>query len=145
MSVVSTRWRDQAGFTLVETLVSLAVLTLALVALVQIFGIGFRGVRLSESDTAALHLATLQLARAGTETPLSAGQQQGTTSGGLEWSVVIEPYVPRGTEGEASSQPASRAGGLEAYWVTAEVRWQSSAFAAAQTLSLTTLKIRTPP
>jgi type II secretory pathway pseudopilin PulG len=145
MSVASTPWRDEAGFTLVETLVSLVVLTLALVVLVQIFGIGFRGLRLSESDTAALHLATSQLARAGTETPLRTGQQQGTTSGGLEWSVVIEPYVPRRADGEAKSDPVSQAGGLEAYWVTAEVRWQSSAFGAAQTLSLTTLKIRTAP
>ncbi len=49
-----------------------------------------------------------------------------------------------GTEGEAR-RSRSRTGGLDAYWVTAEVRWKSSAFAAAQTLSLTTLKIRTPP
>src|SRR5215510_12254673 len=102
MSVPSTPWPSERGFTLVETLVSLAILTLALVALMEIFGVGFRGVRMSGLDTAALHLATSQLARAGTETPLRAGQQQGTTSGGLEWSVVIEPYAPRHAEGEAS-------------------------------------------
>ena len=140
MSVASTLRHDEAGFTLVETLVSLAMLTLALVALVQIFGLGFRGFRLSELEDAALNLATSQLARAGTETPLRAGQQQGTTLGGRDWSVVIEPHVPRHAEGEAAP-----AGGLEAYWVAVEVRWQSSAFGAAQTLSLRTLKIRVPP
>ena len=140
MSVASMRRRGQAGFTLVETLVSLAILTLALVALLQIFGTGLRGVRSSRSDAAALQLATAQLARAGVETPLSAGQQQGTASGGLEWSVLIEPYVSRYADSEAA-----RAGGLEAYWVTAEVRWQSSESGAVQTVSLATLKIRTAP
>src|SRR5262245_28183325 len=147
MSVVRTPWRDESGFTLVETLVSLVVLTLALVALVQIFGTGFRCIRSSESDTASLQLATSQLARAGTELPLRTGQQQGITRGGLEWSVVIEPYVPRRNDGDVKSGPVggASANGLEAYWVTAEVRWQSSAFGSAQGLSLTTLKIRTAP
>ena len=139
MSAPSTPRHGERGFTLVETLVSLAILTISLVALVEIFGVGFRGVRMSELDTAALQLATSELARAGTETPLQAGQQQGITSSGLEWSVVIEPYVSRDTEGEVR-----RSGGLEAYWVTAEVRWRSSTLTAPQSMSLKTLKIRGP-
>ena len=140
MSVPNTPRRDERGFTLIETLVSLAMLTLALVALVQIFGVGFRGVRLSEMDAAALHLATSQLARAGTEAPLRTGEERGTASGGMEWSVVIEPYVLPHAEREPR-----RAGGLEAFWVTAEVRWQSSAFTPAQSLSLRTLKMTVAP
>jgi len=143
MSAPSTRCAGERGFTLVETLVSLAILTISLVALVEIFGVGFRGVRMSELDTAALQLATSELARAGTETPLQAGQQRGTTSGGLEWSVLIEPYVPPYADGDARP-PGRPTGGLEAYWVTAEVRWQSSTLAAPQTVSLKTLKIRAP-
>jgi type II secretory pathway pseudopilin PulG len=131
--------RRDTGFTLVETLVSLAMLTLGLVALLQIFGVGFRGVRSSELDTAALHLATSQLVRAGTETPLRAGQQQGTNSAGLEWTIVLEPYVPPRDEGGRR-----REAGLEAYWVTSEVRWKSSAFGAAQSLQLRTLRLAAP-
>jgi general secretion pathway protein I len=133
------RERRDAGFTLVETLVSLVVLTLGLVALIEIFGNGFRGVRASELDAAALHLATSQLTRAGAETPLKRGQQQGTTPDGLEWSVTIEPYAAARSE-----RDGGRTGGLEAYWVTCEVRWKSSIFAAAQSLSLTTLKLTVP-
>jgi prepilin-type N-terminal cleavage/methylation domain-containing protein len=131
--------RSDAGFTLAETLVSLVILTLGLVALIEIFGNGFRGVRASELDAAALHLATSQLTRAGAETPLRPGQQKGTTPDGLEWSVTIEPYAaPR------SERETRRTVGLEAYWVTSEVRWRSSVFAAAQSLSLTTLKLTVP-
>jgi prepilin-type N-terminal cleavage/methylation domain-containing protein len=138
MSAGSTQRRD-AGFTLAETLVALVILTLGLVALIEIFGNGFRGVRASELDAAALHLATSQLTRAGAETPLRLGQRQGTTPDGLEWSVTIEPYAaPR------SEREPRRAGGLEAYWVTSEVRWRSSVFAATQSLSLTTLKLTVP-
>jgi len=139
MSAANIQPRADSGFTLVETLVSLAVLTLGLVALVQIFGNGFRGIRASDLDADALQWATSQLARAGIETPLKAGQQQGTSPAGVEWTVTVEPYVPPAAEGEGM-----RSMGLQAYWVTSEVRWKSSAFAAAQNLQLRTLKVAVP-
>jgi type II secretory pathway pseudopilin PulG len=131
--------RNDAGFTLVEALVSLVVLTLGLVAVIEIFGNGFRGIRSSEWDAAALQLATSQLTRAGTETPLRRGQQQGTTPQGFDWIVTIEPYGPARDE-LAPPRPAT----IEAYWVTADVRWRPSVFSAAQSLSLTTVKLTTP-
>jgi general secretion pathway protein I len=138
MSVASSPPSSEKGFTLVETLVSLAMLTLGLVALVQIFGNGFRGIRDSDLDADVLQWATSQLARAGVETPLQTGQQQGTTPAGLEWTITIEPY----------RQPAQREDmrptGLQAYWVTSEVRWKNSIFAPAQSLQLKTLKVAVP-
>jgi prepilin-type N-terminal cleavage/methylation domain-containing protein len=131
--------RGDSGFTLVEALVSLVILTLGLVAVIEIFGNGFRGVRSSEWDAAALQLATSQLTRAGTETPLRRGQQQGATPQGFEWTVTIEPYGP-----DRDEQAPRRPAGVEAYWVTAEVRWRPSVFSAAQSLSLTTLKLTSP-
>jgi general secretion pathway protein I len=139
MSAASPQPRCDGGFTLVETLVSLAILTLGLVALVQIFGNGFRGIRDSDLDANALQWATLQLARAGMESPLQAGQQQGTSPAGVEWTVAVEPYVPPSAEREGM-----RSTGLRAYWVTSEVRWKSSAFAAPQSLQLRTLKVAVP-
>lgn len=139
MSAASIQPRGDGGFTLVETLVSLAMLTFGLVALVQIFGTGFRGIRASDLDADALHWATSQLARAGTEIPLRAGQHQGTNPAGLEWTIMIEPYVPPEAAGEGMRPP-----GLQAYWVISEVRWKSSAFAPAQNLQLRTLKAAVP-
>ena len=139
MSAASIQPRGDRGFTLVEALVSLAMLTLGLVALVQIFGNGFRGIRAGDLDADALQWATSQLARAGTETPLKAGQQQGTSPAGMDWTITVEPYVPPETQHEGT-----RPAGLQAYWVISEVRWKSSAFAAAQNLQLRTLKVAAP-
>jgi len=139
MSAASQQHGD-SGFTLVEALVSLVILTLGLVAVIDIFGNGFRGIRSSEWDAAALQLATSQLTRAGTETPLRRGQRQGTTPQGFEWTVTIAPYGPARDE-LAPQRPTAA---IEAYWVTAEVRWRPSVFAVAQSLSLTTMKLTAP-
>jgi prepilin-type N-terminal cleavage/methylation domain-containing protein len=147
MSVLRTHCHTprqcDAGFTLVETLVSLVIFTLALVALLDVFGIGFRGIRSIGLDGAALQLASTQLAQAGTVTPLKAGQQQGTTPDGLGWTVVIEPYVRPGKDPDIVDDTPRR-GEPDAYWVTAEIRWKASLFAAEQTLSLRTLKLGGP-
>jgi type II secretory pathway pseudopilin PulG len=143
MSADSAQPRADGGFTLVETLVSLVMLTLCLAALIEVFGGGFRGIRSSEMDAAALHLARQQLALAGTELPLSPGQMQGTAAGGLQWSLTIEPYEPprAGLMSAALSGPAP---GLEAYWVVSEVRWDASALASPRSVSLTTLRLSSP-
>jgi prepilin-type N-terminal cleavage/methylation domain-containing protein len=138
MSVASSSSKSEKGFTLVETLVSLAMLTLGLVALVQIFGNGFRGIRDSDLDADALQWAASQLARAGTETALQTGQQTGTTPAGLEWTITIEPYQ---APAQREDMPPT---GLQAFWVTSEVRWKTSVFASAQSLQLKTLKVAIP-
>lgn len=131
--------RRDAGFALVETLVSLVILTLSLAALIEIFGGGFRGIRDSEVDAAALHLARQQLALAGAEAPLQAGERHGTAAQGLQWRVVVEPYEPPrfGAAGAATAEP-------DAYWVRSEVRWKPSAVARQRSVALTTLRLAAP-
>lgn len=124
----------ERGFTLVEALVSLTMVTLVLVGLMQIFGTGFRSIRVTEFDTAAIELAASQLVRASSEIPLRAGEQRGSTPDGLAWSIVIEPRLREPAEGER-----------EAFWITSQVHWRSSAFLAAQSVSLRSLRIRGTP
>jgi type II secretory pathway component PulJ len=134
MSIPSPSSDGEQGFTLVEALVSLTMLTLVLVGLMQIFSLGFRSIRVSEFDAAAIDLAHSQLVRVSNATPLEAGEQRGSTSDGLAWSVVVEPR---------DSQKA--AGGPQAFWITSEVRWRSSAFVAAQSVSLRSLRVKGTP
>lgn len=140
MSSVKAQERKDRGFTLVETLVSLVILTLSLAALIEVFGGGFHGIRSSELDATALHLARQRLVLTGSELPLSPGRLQGTAENGLEWSVVVEPYrPPRSRVGSAAV--SKDAPGIRAYWVVSEVRWQASALLPPRSVSLTTLKL----
>lgn len=142
MSAASPNRCKDSGFTLVETLVALVMLTLGLAAVIQVFGGGFRGIRASELESAALHLAKQQLALTGAEIPLSPGQVQGTTANGLQWSVTVQPYRPP-RAGLGQIMPGE-VPGVAAYWVVSEVRWQRSALTSPRSVSLTTLKLAGP-
>jgi general secretion pathway protein I len=128
--------QSDGGFTLVETLVALVMLTMSVVAVVQIFGIGFLGIRSSELDTVALQLARSQLARAGVEAPPAAGRRDGVAGNGMAWTLIVEPYAAPAGEGRTAAS--------NAYWITSEVRWRPSAFAATQAVQLRTLKVAPP-
>lgn len=131
--------RGDSGFTLVETLVALVMLTMSIVAAVQIFGIGSLGIRSSDQEAIALHMARSHLVRAGAETLPIQGRYDGVAENGMQWTVAVEAYEPPRADGEA--RPMSRAG---AYWITSEVRWKPSAFAAPLALRLQTLRVAPP-
>jgi general secretion pathway protein I len=137
--VASAVGRRDGGFALVETLVALVILTLGLAALIEILGGGFRGIRDSEVDSAALHLARQQLALAAARTPLRETERAGATAEGLQWRVAVEPYEP-----PRLGLSAAAAAGPQAYWVTSEVRWKPSALARQRSVALTTLRLAAP-
>jgi len=139
MSRGSVSERPDSGFALVETIVSLVILTMSLAVLIEIFGGGFRGIRDSEADAAALHLARQQLALAAARRPLEEGEQTGATAEGLQWRVVVEPYQP-----PRFASPSTTATAPDAYWLTSEVRWKPSAIARQRSVSLVTLRLASP-
>ena len=96
------------GFTLVETLVALAVLAMGLAGLYRALDSGWRGLREAARATEALAVARNLLAALGTETPLATGRRTGTTPGGVRWEVDVGPYVPPGaTAARATPSPAA--------------------------------------
>ncbi len=70
------------GFTLVEVLVALAILTIALSGMMQVFSTGMR-------DTVAVLLARSRLAAIGIEEPLQAGESSGEWDDGYRWTTVV--------------------------------------------------------
>ena len=120
------------GFTLIEILVSFAILVAAVAVLQAGFGGGWRGVRYANLEAEALEIARAKLAAAGIEAPLEAGVSEGDAGAGFFWRVVIEPHAGQGVE-ETSHR---------GFWTTAEVRWSDGRSKDARQISLTTLKIK---
>ena len=66
------------GFTLLEVLVALVILTLSLGAVMQLFSGGLRATTAAQDTAAAARLAQGRLAQLGQTLPLSPGTTQGT-------------------------------------------------------------------
>jgi len=81
-----SRSRNNLGFTLIEVLVALAILALALVVLLQAFGVGLRAGRVSERYLMATMLARSVLDDFGTEIPAVAGEWSGDIANGYRWT-----------------------------------------------------------
>lgn len=128
-----TGTRD-AGFTLIETLVALAVFALVAGAVQLCLAGGWRGVGLVRTEQAALRLAKAQLAGVGIENELVEGTVAGETPEGFAWSRDIRRHDSRNADGTA---PAAIAG----YWVRVAVRWTDGPLRRERSVELSTLKL----
>jgi type II secretion system protein I len=122
---------DARGFTLVELLVSLAILAVALAVLMGAISDSLDRVRRDRGDGAALSIAQSLLDRAGTDQPLRAAE--GEETGGYRWSLSVSPY------GNADD---AKAWNVTARLVRATVRWRDGA--QIRTRSLLALKLLAP-
>ncbi len=125
-----------SGFTLIEVLVSFAILVAAVSVLQGGFGGGWRGIRAANMETEALEIAKAKLAAIGIESALEPGVADGDAGGGFTWTSMIVPH------GAAASDEAAKV--ASGYWTTVQVRWNDGRARGAREISLTTLKIRRP-
>jgi general secretion pathway protein I len=123
------------GFTLMETLVALVIFVACYLLIHQGLSLGWRGVKLAQSETIALQVAQGRLAAAGLDEPLAEGNQSGETDG-YAWTVEVRSDDRR--EARANSP-------LSAFWVTVAVSWRERSNRHAGSLQLTTLKLVTRP
>ena len=77
------------GFTLVETLVSLAIATLAVTGFYQALSQGLFMEQRADQQAEQMLVATQVMDRVGVEVPVRAGIQQTGISQGLNWSLVV--------------------------------------------------------
>jgi prepilin-type N-terminal cleavage/methylation domain-containing protein len=80
------------GFTLLELLVSLAILVLFLAVGLTALSVAMRGDRQAAFLTEATLLGRSKIAAAGVDFPLHAGAAARGLEGGYPWSAAVEPY-----------------------------------------------------
>jgi general secretion pathway protein I len=81
-----------AGFTLIEVIAALAILSLTMAAVFGVLSDSFFNQRKARDLAEATSLAQSTLARIGTEWPIASGRSSGVTEAGYRWDVVVEPY-----------------------------------------------------
>lgn len=118
--------RQARGFTLVELLVSLAILSIALAVLFGAISDSLDRARKGRDEALAASLVQSLLARAGSERALDAGDASGVYSNGFRWRIIVSPYG-NGDDAKARS--------VLAYLVRATVSWRDGAQDHARTLS----------
>jgi len=127
-SVSARARRHEDGFTLLEVMVSVAILGMGILALIQLFSSGL-GIAASTRDhTNAVIIAREKMASALAAQDLRPGLTRGTEKGGFEWQVDITPYAEDLTERNA---------GVSIYRVVVKVKNRG---AKAGEFTLATLK-----
>jgi general secretion pathway protein I len=118
---------SKSGFTLLEVLVALAILSVALGALYHIFSAGLDYQTKAAREAEAVSIAQSLLARVGADVPVKAGESSGEIDNGFFWSLTVTPIdAPTG----AAALPVD---------VKATVTWHSGGSERSVTLQSTRL------
>lgn len=125
---------NDAGFTLIETLVALVIFIACYLLVHQSVSLGWRGVQVAHTETAALQVAQGLLTAAGVETPLQEGIQSGSTLDGYGWSIRTKRLPQPENEGTPSL--------LLGYWIDVDVSWPEGPQRKTRSLQLSTFKLR---
>ena len=121
-----------AGYTLIEVLIAMVILSLALSVLLRIFSGGLRNIGVSDEYTHAVLIAESRLASAGLSSPLVPGVLTGIDGGKFRWTQTVQDYVARPDSG-ATGTP------LQAYAVTVAVEWPDAA--PVRRINLSSIKL----
>jgi general secretion pathway protein I len=125
-----TRLRRDAGFTLIETVVALAILGLGLAVLFRVFGDALDRDFQSATKAQAASLAQSLEARLGLDLPIASGSSSGTFDNGYRWQLDISPY------GDAQDRAAWP---MSPYQILITVSWPFGA--GYRSITLTTLEL----
>jgi general secretion pathway protein I len=90
--------RAAQGFTLIEVLVALTILSLSLAIIFSIFSVGLRGRRAAEEYEQATLLAESKLNSIGIDEPIREGDTDGRFNDRFGWKTVVTPYHEEGRD-----------------------------------------------
>lgn len=108
--------RESPGFTLIEILVSMVILTLCLVVIMELFSGSLKGGRVSSEYLQAVFHAREKMEEILMAPELSAGSMEGRFPDNSLWSVEITPFVE-----DESVMPT---GSVRLFRIALEVRWK---------------------
>jgi general secretion pathway protein I len=120
----------ECGFTLVEVIVALAMLSIGLSVLLGLISSGLRQTKSAERAAEASSLAQSLLAEVGTDPPVKQGAFEEAMPNGFRRHLTIQPY------GAAAEQEGSPVG---LYIVSADVEWEDGA--ERRSFALKTLRL----
>jgi len=123
------RARNEAGFTVLEIIAALAILSVSFSVLFNLLSDGLQRTSQTEKMAEATLLAQSLLARVGTELPIRPGLVDGEFEQGYHWRLAIEPF------GDPNDR---RAWPVGAHVVTAKITWNDG---GPQTVQLTTIRL----
>lgn len=126
----SHRSDKEAGFTLPEIVVALAILALSLSPLFGLLSDALRRTGQAEAMAEAGSLAQSLLARVGTELPILPGTTTGEFANGIRWRLQMDPY---GDAGDRGAWPVA------AYTISAEIAWADGVH--ERSVALSTLRL----
>jgi general secretion pathway protein I len=129
----SHRTGSQSGFTLIEVLVALSILSISLATLLAIFMQGLDRARESSNEAAARVLAQSLLTQAKVSPNLTFGTSAGKVNG-LAWRTQIVPYGTAADRSAWQTNPAQ---------IVATVSWRGNG--GKRSVSLSTLRLLTKP
>jgi prepilin-type N-terminal cleavage/methylation domain-containing protein len=126
----TSRRRLEAGFTLVEVITAIAILSLALGSLMSMIGNALRQTGQADRMAEAGSLAQALLARLGPELQLGDRQDVGQLENGFHWRLSSQRF---GDAGDQQQWP------IGAYKVSVEVGWHDGF--RVRSFTLTTLRL----
>jgi general secretion pathway protein I len=131
------RGAPEAGFTLLEVVVAVAIAGLALVALFQAGGGGLFATDTAARAEEALQRAQSHLAAVGRDAALVQGDSSGDDGGGYRWHLQVMPAAQRQTVAADGVTPQN----ATLYSVRVSVSWRSRGHERA--VELQTLRLGT--
>jgi prepilin-type N-terminal cleavage/methylation domain-containing protein len=116
--------RTDAGFSLIEVIVSLAIIAFGLAAFSQTLGTSFRAAQRIRQHAVALSLAQSHLDSLAADGMLLDGQTTGKYANGTPWRLTVAPLAaPKDAASvslESVPNPATTAAEALPYWVIVE-------------------------
>ena len=122
--------KSEAGFTLVEVIVALAILALGLSVLLESISGSLRRTATAARMAEAGALAQSLLAEVGTDLAIKPAESFGEFPNGYRWHLKMQPY------GEANEREEWPVG---AYQISTEVEWEEGG--SRRSYALTTLRL----